>query len=177
MWRGVLGWGQAKAGVKGTVKQWTDSDRTRMKQVLNVSFCAYYVLVYTAFCPILLSIGSVGACSTDGDWQWSVCTGGWANRTTLNGDDLSKVHQKIDSPLYFQEGILEAPYVWYCVDIGMLQYMVKVSLHRRNPRGHAVAVQMHSLAQHYWQSEVTFRCRSTNGEYLLLIFTKSYTMC
>lgn len=58
-------------------------------------------------------------------------------------------------------------YISYCVlfpDIDMLQYMVKVSLRQRNCRVHAVAARMHSLARRYWQNELTFRCRSTNGE-------------
>ena len=38
MWRGVLAWGQAKAGVQSSVKQWTENDRSKMKQVLNVSY-------------------------------------------------------------------------------------------------------------------------------------------
>jgi hypothetical protein len=35
VWRGVLAWGQAKAGVQSSVKQWTENDRSKMKQVLN----------------------------------------------------------------------------------------------------------------------------------------------
>ena len=64
------------------------------KSLMLVSVLTTYS-VYTAFCPMILPIGCVGARSTDGDWQWSVCTGGWAHRTTLNGDDISKVHHKI----------------------------------------------------------------------------------
>ena len=37
VWRAVLAWGHSKAGVQGSVKQWTDTDRAKMKQVLNVS--------------------------------------------------------------------------------------------------------------------------------------------
>lgn len=44
VWRGVLAWGQAKAGVKNNVKLWTEDDRSKMKQVLNVSslFMEYF---------------------------------------------------------------------------------------------------------------------------------------
>lgn len=45
VWRGVLAWGQAKAGVQGSVQQWTDTDRAKMKQVLNVSMYVYASIV------------------------------------------------------------------------------------------------------------------------------------
>ena len=48
VWRGVLSWGQAKAGVDTTVKQWRDTDRSKMKQVLNVS-----IHIYTPPCFVL----------------------------------------------------------------------------------------------------------------------------
>ena len=43
MWRGVLAWGQAKAGVQSSVKQWTENDRSKMKQVLNVSMHTLHI--------------------------------------------------------------------------------------------------------------------------------------
>jgi hypothetical protein len=35
VWRGVLAWGQANAGIQRSVQEWTDTDRTKMKLILN----------------------------------------------------------------------------------------------------------------------------------------------
>lgn len=52
VWRGVLAWGQAKAGVQSSVRQWTDSDRTKMKQVLNVSNIIFIITYCVNITPL-----------------------------------------------------------------------------------------------------------------------------
>ena len=66
VWRAVLSWGQANASVQNNVKQWSEGDRAKVKQVLNVSRCtvrvhAEWVVTYICTC--------IGV-----EHYWSLCT-------------------------------------------------------------------------------------------------------
>ena len=137
VWRGILAWGQAKAGVQSGVKKWTESDRTKMKQVLNVSNTVHDIMV------MVLNF----QCHTQGVLEHVRLMEIGSEVFAQEVEPTGLLSMEMTLARYISTNIHKMLIVLFA-GIVMLQYMGRVfSLHQRSNHDLVVAVQMPLLAQ------------------------------